>query len=116
MEDPTVAEAARLTQAVVAKATRILVLIEAPLGSWGEMTELGQSAVRPDYQIRELLLGLHYRELDLSGLDVTTDMVIRAGLQTDPAGFPTDRIPDVQRAIDTALDWVGAELVGFGAA
>ena len=77
------------------------------------------ATVRPDYQINELLYGLHLPEweiADLAGL-VTTDDVIRAGLMVDPATFPADRIPDVQRAIDAAVDWVTSELYGaFGVA
>lgn len=113
-------EEARLIQAVAAKATRILMLAEAPLGVWGEITEMGVAQTRPDYQIRELLFGLHYRGADLDVDTITAavdpEMVIRQGLQTDPANFPPDRLPDVERAIDAARSWVASEVVGFGAA
>jgi hypothetical protein len=104
---PTSEETERITQAVIHKATRILVLAGAPLGTFGELTEFGMPTVRPDYQVAELLFGLRLSEweLDLAGL-VTTDDVIRQGLQTDPATFPADRVPDVQRAIDSAVSWV----------
>ncbi len=106
---------ARLEQAVVAKATRILKLVESPLGLWGEMAEMGPAAVKPDWQIRELLYGLHYLEVATAPV-VTTDMVIRQGLQTDPASFPVALLPDVQRAIDSAQSWVAHDLVGIGVA
>lgn len=105
---------ARLEQAVIAKATRILMLVEAPLGIWGEMGEMGPAAVRPDWQIRELLYGLHYSEADVP--DVTTDVVIRQGLQTDPDTFPADRLDDVERAINSARSWIAHDLVGIGVA
>jgi len=103
---------ARLTQAIIAKAARFLAMVEAPLGSWGELTEFGLATVRPDFQIKELLFGLHNSGIlltDLAGL-VEVDDVIRAGLNADPLTFPAERIPDVQRAIDSAVDWVWHEL------
>jgi hypothetical protein len=83
----------------------------APLGTFGELTELGMSTVRPDYQIAELLFGLRLTEWDLAldGL-VTPDDVIRQGLQANPATFPAERLPDVERAIDTAVSWVDTYL------
>ena len=116
---PSLNEEARLTQALIAKATRFFVQLEAPLGTIGELTDFGMATVRPDYQIRELLFGLHAADWtveDLTAL-VTTDEVIRAGLQADPATFPAARIPDVQRAIDAAADWISKDLEGaFGVA
>jgi len=105
---------ARLTQAVIAKATRILSLVESPLGLWGEMTDLGPASVKPDWQIRELLFGLHYSGMPVP--EVSADMVIRQGLQTDPAGFPTANLPDVERAIAAARSWIAHDLQGFGIA
>ena len=116
---PTLGQSARLTQAIIAKATRILVMTEAPLGSWGEITDFGIATVRPDYQIKELLYGLHVGDWELSDLSnlVEVDDVIRAGLQADPVTFPAERVPDVQRAIDAAVDWIHTDLVGaFGVA
>jgi len=103
---------ARLTQAVLAKAVRILLLVEAPLGTFGELSEFGQAAVRPDYQQTELLYGLRFVNWadDLSTLVSTSD-VIRAGLQAPPADFPSANLPDVTRAIDAAASWVGSELL-----
>ena len=109
----------RLAQAVIAKATRIIVLAEAPLGSWGEITDFGIATVRPDYQIKELLYGLHVGDWELSDLSnlVEVDDVIRAGLQADPDTFPIARRQDIQRAIDAAVDWVHQDLDGgFGVA
>jgi hypothetical protein len=106
----------RLTQAVLAKAVRILLLVEAPLGSFGELSEFGMAAVRPDYQQTELLYGLRFINWDddLTAL-VTSDDVIRAGLQADPADFPEARMGDVDRAIEAAASWVASELLdGLG--
>lgn len=113
---PTPEELARVTQAVIAKATRILQLVEAPLGTIGEVTELGVAVTRPDYQATELLYGLRWRDWGIVDIDVPVEDVIRQGLQTDPATYPPDRIPDVQRAIDSAVSWVLEALRGLGAA
>jgi hypothetical protein len=114
--DPTPEEAQRLVQCVIAKATRILALVEAPLGTWGEITEVGVAQTRPDYQLQELLYGLRYPPYTVVDIDVGTDDVIRQGLQTDPATYPPDKLPDVQRAIDAATNWVLHAVRGFGAA
>jgi hypothetical protein len=109
---------ARLTQAVLAKAVRILLLVEAPMGSFGELSEFGMAMVRPDYQQTELLKGLRYInwEEDLTAL-VTSEDVIRAGLQADPSDFPEARMGDVDRAIDAAVSWVASEVLdGMGIA
>jgi hypothetical protein len=111
---PTPEDEARLTQAVVAKAVRILSLVEAPLGIWGEMTDMGPASVKPDWQIRELLFGLHYSGMAVP--EVSADMVIRQGLQTDPATFPADKLPDIDRAIAAARSWIAHDLQGFGIA
>lgn len=108
----------RLTQAVLAKAVRILLLVEAPLGSFGELSEFGMAVVRPDYQQTELLYGLRYTtwDIDLTTL-VTADDVIRAGLQADGSDFPESRMVDVTRAIDAAVSWIASELLdGIGVA
>ena len=110
---PTPEVEARLVQAVIAKAVRILLLIDAPLGSFGELTEFGQSTVRPDFQQAELLYGLRFIDWDVDFTTlVTTDDVIRAGLKAEPTDFPIARIPDVQRAIDAAASWVAVEILG----
>jgi hypothetical protein len=116
---PTPGQEERLKTALIQKAARFVVFPEGPLGFFGEITEFGQAFVRPDFQIRELLFGLHLTDWtveDLAGM-VSTDDVIRAGLQADPATFPVDRLPDVQRAIDAAADWIMTELYqAFGVA
>jgi hypothetical protein len=112
LPDATAGQTERLRSALIQKATRFLILPTGPLGFYGEMTEWGTPTARPDYQIAELLMGLHQtiaEIADLAGL-VTTDEVIRNGLQADPATFPADRVPDVQRAIDAAADWIKSEV------
>lgn len=105
--------------AIKAAANRQLQLTYAALGLVGEVTEFGVASVRPPYGIIEVLRGLRLPEWeveDLAGL-VTTDDVIRAGLGVEPSTFPTDRIPDVQMAIDSAAEYVRAEVWGaFGVA
>lgn len=103
-----------LEQAMIQKATRILMLSKAPLGSWGELNEFGVATVRADHEIAELLYGLRFVnwDVDLPAL-VTTTTVIRVGLQTDPTTFPADRVADVQRAIDAAARWVASYIL-FG--
>ena len=64
---PTPSEEARLAQAIIAKATRILLLAATPLGLAGEVTEFGVATVRPDYQIKELLFGLHLPDWEHRG-------------------------------------------------
>lgn len=107
---PATAEATeRLKQSVIQKATRILMLSKAPLGSWGELNEFGVATVRADYEIQELLYGLRFVnwDVDLQAI-ATVDEVIRIGMQADPDTFPTDRLPDVQMAIDAASSWVAS--------
>ena len=97
---PTIGEEAQLARRSSLEASRQLLM--PPLGLTGEVTEFGVASVRPPYGIIEMLCGLRYPEWeveDLAGL-VTVDDVIRAGLMVEPATFPIDRIPDVQRAID----------------
>jgi len=102
----------RIKTAVIQKATRILMLSKAPLGSWGELNEFGVATVRADYEIQEILFGLRFVNWDVDPLTLaTTDDVIRIGMQADPDTFPTDRIPDVQMAIDSAAWWVAAYLL-----
>lgn len=109
---PTAETSERLRQALIQKATRILALTKAPLGSWGELNEFGVATVRADYEIAELLYGLRFVNwnVDLPAL-VSADDVIRIGLQSDPDTFPTDRIPDVQLAIDAAASWVALNVL-----
>lgn len=119
MPAPTESQGARLAQAAIAKATRLLVLPEAPLGSWGELTEFGQAVVRPDYAISELLFGLRFLELEIDWAElVNAEDVIRVGLGVaDPTTFPAERLPDVERALTAAQDWIGQELTeGIGIA
>jgi hypothetical protein len=96
----------RLAQAIVQKATRVLMLAGAPLGHWGELSELGMAPVRPDYEVKELLYGLMFQPLPNLDSLVSTDDVIRQGLQVDPADFPAAKLPDVERAIGTACSWI----------
>lgn len=114
MVAPTESQSARLALAAIGKATRLLVLPEAPLGTWGELTEFGAAVVRPDYSIGELLYGLHFRELEPEDWAdiVTTDDVIRVGLNADPETFPAVKLPDVERALTSAIDWITEELRG----
>lgn len=109
---PTAEVQERLVGAVIQKATRILMLSKASLGSWGELNEFGVATVRADHEIQELLYGLRFTNwnVDLVTL-VTTDMVIRVGMQTEPSTFPSDRLPDVQRAIESAVSWVASYLL-----
>jgi hypothetical protein len=112
LPDPTAGQTERIRSALIQKAARFLILPTGPLGFYGEMSEWGTPTAKPDYQIAELLYGLHYAIAeveDLAGL-VTTDEVIRNGLQADPSSFPAERLPDVQRAIDAAADWIRTEL------
>jgi hypothetical protein len=112
LPDATAGQTERLKSALIQKAARFLLLPTGPLGLYGEMGEWGTPTAKPDYQIAELLFGLHQAiaEIDdLAGL-VTTADVIRNGLQADPATFPADRLPDVQRAIDAAADWIRSDL------
>lgn len=111
---PTDPESARLAMAVAAKAARLLALSEAPLGTVGEMTEWGIAVVRPDYNISELLYGLRYRKwtpAELTGLIAAAD-VVRMSLGAQAAGFPADRLADVERAISAAISWLDEELKG----
>lgn len=102
----------RLKQAVIQKATRVLMLSGAPLGSWGALNEFGVATVRADHEVQELLYGLRFINWDVDLVAaVDTDDVIRQGMQTEPADFPTARVPDVQRAIDTAASWVASYLL-----
>lgn len=102
----------RLKQAVIQKATRVLMLSGAPLGSWGALNEFGVATVRADHEVQELLYGLRFINWDVDlAAAVDTDDVIRQGMQTEPADFPTARVPDVQRAIDTAASWVANYLL-----
>lgn len=113
---PTADEAARLRQAIIAKAIRFLVLPEAPFGAFGEASEFGATriAVRPDSAIRELLYGFRYKGLVLSGITITTAEVIRAGMGIAESDFDASKLPDVEKAIDAATNWVEAYLAGAG--
>jgi hypothetical protein len=108
---PTPLALERVKAALIQKAARFVIFPTGPLGLYGEMSEWGTPTAKPDYQIAELLKGLHLPDydVDLVGL-ITTDDVIRNGLQADPSTFPAERLPDVQRAIDAATDWVHSEL------
>lgn len=109
---PTAEQIERFTQAIIFKAVRFLKLPEAPFGFSG-VTDWGMATVRPDYEIEELLYGLRFRDWDIDlSILVITDDVIRVGLQTDPADFPAASLPDVQRAIDSAISWVAHKVLG----
>lgn len=102
----------RLKQAVIQKATRILMLSGAPLGSWGALNEFGVATVRADHEVQELLYGLRFVnwDVDLTAV-VATDDVVRQGMGADPATFPTEKVPDVDRAIAAAASWVANYLL-----
>jgi hypothetical protein len=113
---PNAQQEARFAEAVLQKAIRFLKLPEAPFGHSG-VTEWGVASVQTDRQIEELLYGLRFQDWDiwLPGL-VTTDDVIRVGLQIDPARS-TANPADVQRAINAAASWVAERcLLGVGVA
>jgi hypothetical protein len=115
---PTEGQTERLRSAIIQKATRFLVIHHDPLG-FGDIGELGPVSVRPDYPTRDFLFGLHAPDWEVEDLAalVTPDDVIRNGFGADPAQFPPERIPDVQREIDAAADWIRTELHGaFGVA
>lgn len=113
MPAPTANQEARLSQAAIAKATRFLVLPEAPLGSWGELSEFGMAVVRPDYAITELLYGLHFKDLDIDwDTVVTVDQIVEVGLGADPAALPADKTAAVTQARAAAIDWINEELEG----
>jgi hypothetical protein len=101
---PHAAHLDRLTQAIIAKAVRIYVMAEAPLGTHGEWTEFGVARVMPDHQISELLFGLmfeHFPE-DLSTLVTAEDVIRHLGYDE----FPEAKEDDVERAISAAASWV----------
>lgn len=108
-ETPTPEITAALRLAVIYKATRILAVSGSPLGSWGEYPDggVGPIPVRPDHTIAELLYGIRFVDwdVDLPTL-VTSDDVIRVGLETDPTTYPAERVPDVEAAIAAASSWV----------
>lgn len=103
----------RMSEALIQKATRIYVLSQAPMGYTGDLVDEMVASVRPDYQIQELLYGLRFRNwaVNLAAL-ATVDDVIRHGLQADPADFPVEKIPDVQRALSGAVSWVAEFVMG----
>ncbi len=114
---PSIGEEAQLASAIILEAARQLIM--PPLGLTGEVTEFGVASVRPPYGVVELLRGRRVPEWEVADLAalVTVDDVIRAGLGVEPSTFPTDRLPDVQRAILSAAEWVRAEVWGaFGVA
>lgn len=114
MPAATTTQEAQLAQAVIAKATRLYVLVEAPLGVVGEMSELGMVTVRPDYTIGELLFGLRYQDITVEDWTsiVTASDVIRSGLNMDPATAPDYVEAGVERALTAAIGWVETELAG----
>ena len=110
---PSPEQSQRLAQAVIQKAARFYLMGESPLGTVGEVSEFGQAVLKPDYLVRETLYGLHHTvEVDAASLMalVSAEDVIRVGLGTDPDGFPTVRLPDVDRALAAAVDWVVTNL------
>ncbi len=111
---PTANEALRIKGAIISKAIRLLVLPEAPFGSFGETADFGgmQVSVKPDYSIKEQLYGLVGQHLAVSGVSPDTDDVIRNGLNIDPSDFPTYKVEDVTRALGAATDWVDNYLNG----
>ena len=128
MAAPTESQLARLKLAIVQKAVRLLVLPEAPFGSFGEITEYGRTAVRPDFAIKELLYGFRGKdfntydedgelveEFDIDDVVVTSDDVIRMGFD-DPEVFTAEREADVDAAIDAAKSWVADYIAGVGVA
>ncbi len=118
---PSTNEAQRLKSAIISKAVRLLVLPEAPFGSFGETADFGgmQVTVKPDYAIKETLYGLVGQHLILTSLTIVIADVIRNGLNIDPADFPSYKNVDVTRALNAATDWVDNYIngvLGFGGA
>lgn len=116
MAVPESAYEARLKQAIIAKTVRFYEQMKAPLGSL-DVGELGAVTVRSDFQIQELLFGLHFRGVpyDLTEL-VTVEDVVRAGLEIGSGGvLAAEKTVDVQRALDAACSWIEDELNhGYG--
>lgn len=111
---PTAEQQSQLKEAVIAKATRIFLQSPAALGYVGEMSELGMATVRPDYQIRELLVGLRWVDWDVDHTTlVTQDDVITQGLQATADGtWPTAKLDLIDEAIEAAWAWVAADIFG----
>lgn len=109
---PTAEATERIKSALIQKTIRIMMLNKTPLGVHGELNEFGIVTVRADYEIQELLYGLRFVNwnIDIQTL-ADTDDVIRVGLQLNPDDYPTDRLPDVQMAIDSAASWVAMYLL-----
>lgn len=104
-------DADRVRQAVIHQAVRFAGLLEAPLGQLG--TEFGPAPVRVNYSLNELLYGMRgqYDPAGLVGFQwPTSDDVIRAGFGADVAAFPTDRRPDVDRALAAGISDVTKHL------
>ena len=115
---PTPGQTDRLRSAIIQKATRFFVLHNDPLG-FGDFGEFGPVVIRPDYAIREYLYGMHAGDFEVGDLAalVTPEEVIRNGFGVDPSLFPDDRLPDIEREIAAAADWVATDLEGaFGVA
>lgn len=110
---PTEEQVASLRQAVLQKATRTLMLGQAPLGYWGELADGTQAPLRPDYAIKEILFGLRFVNWDVDLTDlVTAEDVIRVGLQADSFPEDDDRIADIDSAISAACSWVAQYILG----
>lgn len=111
--EPTEGQEAQLKEAIIAKATRIYLQTAAALGHVGQITEFGVATVRPDYQIRELLMGLRWVEWDVDTATlVTTDDVITQGLQAEANDtWPDEKITLLEEAIAAAWSWVTTDIL-----
>lgn len=112
-KEPTAGQAAQLKEAIIAKATRIYLQTAAALGHVGQMTEFGVATVRPDYQIRELLMGLRYVDWDVDHETlVTSDDVITQGLQAEANDtWPEEKLDLIDEAIAAAWSWVTTDIL-----
>lgn len=100
----------RVTQAVIQKAGRLMKFPEAPFGHSG-VSDWGPARVLADNQIEELLMGLRFQEWDIlyEDLAITPEDVIRVCFKSNEDDYQGDT-DDIQRAIDSAISWVGTLL------
>lgn len=114
MAAPTEAQAARVKQAIIAKAIRFLLMPGNPYGVFGISGDVdgAMATIRPDYAINEFLFGLRaVEDFDISSVTVTVDEVV-ASMDGVADDFSTEKKDAIERAIDGAKDWVAEFLAG----
>ena len=108
----TTNDEARIASAIIFKASRFKGFPDAPFGFAGEVGEFGVATVQTDRATVEMLYGLlagvDLAEVDLDALVTTDDVIVAMG--HDPATYPTDLVPVIQRALDSAVSWITAYL------